>query len=107
MDWREPVQLPRSLGDSLRHVLRFDSSEGMVSLSAMKLSLLLLALLTLSCRIAPVITDPSYGGRGSDRYSDCRRASQDYCREVLGTSEDEMKKCVANFTYDCLTGGSQ
>ncbi len=77
----------------------------MVSFPAMKRLALVLALLGLSCTVSPVITEPSTHGGGSDRYDDCRRASQDYCREVLNTSDDEMKKCVANFTYECLTGG--
>ena len=76
-----------------------------VSFAAMKKLALLLALLGLSCTISPVLTEPSLNA-GRDRYDACKRASKDYCREVLNTTPDEMDKCVANFTYECLTGGA-
>ncbi len=72
----------------------------------MKTFVLVLALVSLSCTISPVITDPSRDGVGRDHYDSCKRASKDYCREVLGTAADEMAKCVANFTYECLTGST-
>ncbi len=67
---------------------------------------LVLALLALSCTISPVVTEPSLDGGRRDHYGACRRASKDYCREVLATAQDEMKKCVANLTYECLTSGA-
>lgn len=72
----------------------------------MKKLALVLALLCLSCTISPVVTEPSLSGGRGDHYDACRRASKDYCREVLATAADEMKKCVANFTYECLTSSA-
>jgi hypothetical protein len=70
----------------------------------MKLIVLLIALSGLACTVSPVITDP--GERGSDRYSDCRRAAKDYCRHVVDADDDDMDRCVANSTFECLSGGS-
>ncbi len=70
----------------------------------MKKLALVFALLALSCTISPVVTEPSSDGGRGNHYDACKRASKDYCREVLATAQDEMKKCVANFTYECLTG---
>ncbi len=72
----------------------------------MKTFVLVLALVGLSCTLSPVITAPSLDGGERDRYHACKRASKDYCHEVLGTANDEMAKCVANFTYECLTGSA-
>ncbi len=72
----------------------------------MKKLALVLALLCLSCTISPVVTEPSLDGGRRDHYDACKRASKDYCREVLATAQDEMNKCVANFTYECLTGSA-
>ncbi len=83
----------------------FRSRGRMVSFPAMKRLALVLTLLGLSCTVSPVITEPSSHGGRSDRYDNCRHASRDYCREVLNKSDDVMKKCVDNFTYECLTGG--
>ncbi len=69
----------------------------------MKKLALVLALLCVSCTISPVVTEPLRDGGRGDHYDACRRASKDYCREVLATAQDEMKKCVANCTYECLT----
>ncbi len=75
-------------------------------LPAMKKLALVFALLALSCTISPVVTEPSLDGGRRDHYGACKRASKDYCREVLATAQDEMNKCVANFTYECLTGSA-
>lgn len=61
------------------------------------------ALVTLSCHISPVVTDPG-GGWEDSRYSSCRRAAADYCRHALDTPESEMKACVAERAYQCTSG---
>jgi hypothetical protein len=71
----------------------------------MKLIALLIAVSGLACTVSPVITDPARGE--SDRYSDCRRAAKDYCRHVIDASESEMDRCVANSTFECLSGGER
>jgi len=72
----------------------------------MKLIVLLIALSGLACTISPVIADP--GDRGSgDRYSGCRRAAKDYCRHVIEADDDDMDKCVANSTFECLSSGGR
>lgn len=70
----------------------------------MKLIVLLFALSGLACTISPVIADPGNRG-GSDRYSGCRRAAKDYCRHVVEADDDDMDRCVANSTFECLSGG--
>ncbi len=77
-----------------------------VSFPPMKKLGLLFALLALSCTISPVVTEPSLDGGRGNHYDACKRASKDYCREVLATAQDEMNKCVANFTYECLTSSA-
>jgi hypothetical protein len=71
----------------------------------MKLLVAAIALMGLACSIAPVVTDPSQ--EGGARYSDCRRAAKDYCRDGLGVSEAEMKKCVAESTFQCISAGGR
>ena len=61
----------------------------------------LAALLGLACQIKPVVTVPE---ERSDRYSDCRRVSKAYCREVVGAEDEELSRCVAKATYDCVSG---
>ncbi len=68
----------------------------------MKLALVLLAVMALSCRIAPVVTDRS--DPPSDRYSECKRAARDYCRHVVDPTQTEMDGCVAKYAYECLSG---
>ena len=68
----------------------------------MKLALALLAVMALSCRIAPVITDKS--DPASDRYSECKRAAREYCRHVIDPSQSEMDGCVAKYAFECVSG---
>ena len=68
-----------------------------------RIALLALASLSLACSIAPVVTEPSGGGGG--RYEDCRRASKDYCRDVVQPGDDRMKKCVSESTFKCVSSG--
>ena len=68
----------------------------------MKLALALLAVMALSCRIAPVITDKS--DPSSDRYSDCKRAAREYCRHVIDPAQSEMDGCVAKYAFECVSG---
>jgi hypothetical protein len=69
----------------------------------MRLSILLATLLFLACQVSPVVTPPS--DEGNSRYSDCRRASRDYCKHVLAVSDDEKDKCVAERVFECLSSG--
>ena len=39
-------------------------------------------------------------------YDDCERAAQDYCELVIGASDDELESCVANYTFQCVSGPS-
>ena len=61
--------------------------------------------LALGCSISPVVTDPM-GSSATDRYSSCRRAAKDYCRDALDTPPSSMDKCVAEATFKCTTGES-
>lgn len=75
----------------------------------MQQRLLLLACLVglgLGCRIAPVITDPvvTDPSPGGTRYSGCKRAAEDYCAQVVEPPEDQIERCVAEATYDCMSG---
>jgi len=70
----------------------------------MKHTLLAIALCAAGCTISPVVTDPT--ARHSDRYSDCRRAAKEYCREVVNPSDDDEDRCVAEHAYRCTSGGS-
>ncbi len=67
----------------------------------MKLVIACLAALTLACTISPIVTDP--GANDDDTYSNCRRASRDYCRDALDEPASKMDKCVAEHTYKCLS----
>ena len=73
----------------------------------MKLIVLLIALSGLACTISPVIADPGSDRDGSNRYSGCKRAAKDYCRHVVEADDDEMDRCVANSTFECLSGSSR
>jgi hypothetical protein len=73
----------------------------------MKLIVLLIALSGLACTVSPVITDPGSDGGSSERYSGCKRAAKDYCRHVVEADEDEMDRCVANSTFECLSGSGR
>ena len=72
----------------------------------MRTLVIVLTLVCLSCRISPVITVPDEDVGGS-RYSACKRAAKDYCRDVVGASSGEMKSCVSDSTFSCLSGGAQ
>ena len=73
----------------------------------MKLIVLLIALSGLACTISPVIADPGRDRDGSGRYSGCKRAAKDYCRHVVEADDDEMDRCVANSTFECLSSGGR
>lgn len=61
------------------------------------------ALLALGCEISPVVTAPA---EPSGRYYDCERAAERYCERVEGESGDALDRCVAERTYDCLSGAA-
>jgi len=55
------------------------------------------------CRISPVIGD---GGGGGDPYNSCRRAARDVCK-YRESGDEARKECVAEATFQCITGGSK
>ena len=57
-----------------------------------------------ACTFSPVIGDGNLGA--GDRYGTCRRAARDVCK-YRESSEDERKRCVAQATYSCVTGGAE
>jgi hypothetical protein len=69
----------------------------------MRILLLLLTALSLSCTISPVVTPVEESG--GDRYGACRRAARDYCRDVVGAGDEDMKRCVSESTFNCLSRG--
>ena len=71
----------------------------------MRILIPIVALLGLGCQLSPVVTTPEPGS-GSSRYDDCRRASRDYCRDVLEVESDERDKCVAKRVYACIAGNA-
>jgi hypothetical protein len=68
----------------------------------MKFALALIAVLALSCRISPVITDKA--DPSSDRYSECKRAAREYCKHVVDPAQSEMDGCVAKYAFECVSG---
>lgn len=72
----------------------------------MKVLVVCAALLAAACSFNPVVTDPVVSDpEGSGvRYDDCHRAARDYCRDAVGVAKDEMKKCVAEATFECVSG---
>ncbi len=68
-----------------------------------RILIICLAAVGLSCSISPVVTEPM---RGEDsRYRDCRRASRDYCEDVIGAaSGEDSRSCVAKHTFECVAG---
>jgi hypothetical protein len=74
----------------------------------MRLLIVMLALASAACRIAPVIQDPvisDIGDRRGTRYEDCRRAARDYCKDVEAATGDEFDRCVSKATYTCVSAG--
>ena len=74
----------------------------------MRWLLLLVALPVLgACEISPVVSGvPDDGRASSARYDDCRRVSRDYCKDVVGASDQELRSCVADKTYRCVSGAA-
>lgn len=66
-------------------------------------SLSALVLLAAGCEISPVVSAQEPTGR----YASCERASQDYCEHVVEAKAKEMEKCVADYTFQCLSGGAR
>ena len=59
--------------------------------------------LGLGCTINPVVSDTQVG---IGYYDACERAAEDYCEYVIGAAESDLESCVANYTFQCLSGGS-
>jgi hypothetical protein len=56
----------------------------------------------LGCEISPVVS----GDIPSTRYDDCRHAAEDYCEHVVVPRVDEMKRCVAQHAFECVSSAS-
>jgi hypothetical protein len=54
------------------------------------------------CTLAPVIGDLPL--EPSDRYHQCRRAADDYCKTLPGSTGSEFDRCLARATYECVAG---
>lgn len=59
--------------------------------------------LALGCTLNPVVTTPQVD---TTLYDDCERAAEDYCELVIGASDDDLDRCVANYTFQCVSGVS-
>jgi hypothetical protein len=67
----------------------------------MRVFLTSLLLLPLGCEISPVVTAPSE--LPGVRYSDCDRAAQDYCEHAIEATASDMKGCVAEYRFKCVS----
>ncbi len=38
------------------------------------------------------------------RHGDCERASEDYCQLVVGAKGKKLRSCVAEYTFECVSG---
>lgn len=57
----------------------------------------------LGCEISPVVTaDESFLGP----YHDCKQAAEDYCEHVVVAAARDMDTCVADHTFQCVSGSS-
>jgi len=59
--------------------------------------------LLLGCSLAPVISVPEME---STSYDDCTLAAENYCDLGVGAGEDDRDGCVANYTYQSVSGVS-
>lgn len=59
--------------------------------------------LALGCSISPVVSAPQ---PEISHYDACERAAQNYCEEVVEAGDDELEGCVAKYTFQCISGGS-
>jgi hypothetical protein len=57
--------------------------------------------LVLGCTLSPVVTTPQLE---ATPYDDCERAAQEYCELVIGASDADLDSCVANYTFQCISG---
>jgi hypothetical protein len=63
----------------------------------------ILGCLALGCRIAPVVSDTNVG---TSHFDDCDQAAQNYCELVVKADESDLDACVAKYTFQCISGGS-
>ena len=59
--------------------------------------------LALGCTINPVVSDTQVG---IGYYDACEQAAENYCEYVVKAAESDLESCVANYTFQCLSGGS-
>jgi hypothetical protein len=60
--------------------------------------------LALGCSLSPVVTVPQIE---TTPYDDCERAAEDYCELVIGAGDADLESCVANYTFQCISGLSE
>ena len=59
--------------------------------------------LALGCTISPVVSDPQ---AGTSHYDDCEQAARNYCEQVVKAGDSDLEGCVAKYTFQCISGGS-
>jgi hypothetical protein len=85
-------------------LLRFEAIQRIAEGVMKALLVGLLFLTTLGCEISPVVSAPEQEG---SRYRDCERAARDYCKHSIKAGEDEMKACVAEHLFRCVSAGAR
>jgi hypothetical protein len=59
--------------------------------------------LALGCTLSPVVTAPQIE---TTPYDDCEQAAENYCELVIGASDTDLESCIANYTFQCISGVS-
>jgi hypothetical protein len=60
--------------------------------------------LALGCTISPVVSTPQ---AGTSQYDACEQAAANYCEQVVKAGESDLDGCVANYTFQCISGKSE
>ena len=61
-------------------------------------------LLALGCEIAPIVSAPMESP--GVRYWECDRAAEEYCKDSVKPTAQDMDACVAEHRFECLSSGS-
>lgn len=51
-----------------------------------------------------VVTPPPEQEPAPTLFENCRRAAEDYCRDVVKAGDAERKPCISEATYECVSG---